>query len=283
MSERADKIAALRAQLERETAALQDEAGFKTLPRQLGKFHKYSWNNALLIWAQKPEATYLKGFKGWLDLGRCVRKGERGVMIFSPKPWKRTGPDGDEASGMALGAAYVFDYAQTDPLPNHPQPFQPPATPDVTGDPALAEAAYAALAGWLAGRGVVVQTVDDDDRDAEGWHKPATHEIYVRPASPARMLAVLVHEAAHALQPCDAGWTYAQWEVLAQSVSYVVCAALGIDAGAFSAHYVALWLRDDAASFKRGMAFVQQTADELLGAVEPALAESHFAVLSQNT
>ena len=41
------------------------------------KFHRYSFNNQLLIFLQRPDATYVAGFRRWLELKRFVRKGEK--------------------------------------------------------------------------------------------------------------------------------------------------------------------------------------------------------------
>src|SRR5207253_3170141 len=50
----------------------------------MGRFHRYSWNNVMLIQAQRPAATRVAGFHTWHDLGRFVRKGEKGIMIYAP-------------------------------------------------------------------------------------------------------------------------------------------------------------------------------------------------------
>ena len=51
----------------------------KTYLRVMSRFHKYSWGNCLLICSQRPQATHVAGFHAWLKLGRCVRKGEKGI------------------------------------------------------------------------------------------------------------------------------------------------------------------------------------------------------------
>lgn len=50
----------------------------------LGRFCRYSAGNTLLIWSQKPEATHVAGFHKWKDLGRQVKKGEKGIVIMAP-------------------------------------------------------------------------------------------------------------------------------------------------------------------------------------------------------
>ena len=46
--------------------------------------HYYSLNNALLIFAQNPNATYVKGYEQWKDFGRQVNKGEKGMQVLLP-------------------------------------------------------------------------------------------------------------------------------------------------------------------------------------------------------
>src|SRR5438445_4259264 len=127
--------------LNRLSAAL--EAGrSETLNQYLaamGRFHRYSWGNVLLINSQRPDATQVAGFHTWHDLGRWVKKGEKGIMIFAPmlvKEKDATGPDvakgaakSDQIFRLAgFRTAYVFDASQTEgrPLPEFAK---------TTGDP----------------------------------------------------------------------------------------------------------------------------------------------------
>ena len=53
------------------------------------RFHRYSWHNSMLILSQRPDASRVAGFKAWQKLGRHVCKGERGIMIFAPRPYRK--------------------------------------------------------------------------------------------------------------------------------------------------------------------------------------------------
>jgi hypothetical protein len=46
---------------------------------------RYSVSNLLLILLAKPNASFVVGFKAWLDLGYCVRRGEHGIRIFAKR------------------------------------------------------------------------------------------------------------------------------------------------------------------------------------------------------
>jgi hypothetical protein len=98
----------------------------------MARFHRYSFHNQLLIGCQRPDATYVRGFKSWIDIGRVVRKGEKGIAIFAPRPWRRPAADVDDPEaveqGVSFAVGHVFDVAQTDPIPNF-------ANPDVGSTP----------------------------------------------------------------------------------------------------------------------------------------------------
>jgi hypothetical protein len=50
--------------------------------KAIGRFHRYSLHNVLLIALQKPNASYVAGFHTWNELGRFIKKGEKGIMIL---------------------------------------------------------------------------------------------------------------------------------------------------------------------------------------------------------
>ena len=109
--------------------------------RTMSRFHKYSVNNTMLIYMQKPDATLVAGFNKWRDqFERNVMKGERGIKIIAPTPFKKKveqqklDPDTNlpmfDADGKAITEekeikipmfkpVTVFDVSQTDgkPLP----------------------------------------------------------------------------------------------------------------------------------------------------------------------
>ena len=66
--------------------------------KAMGRFHRYSLGNAILIGFQKPDATHVAGFRTWQKLGRHVKKNEKGIAILAPIVWRRkaTSADDDE-------------------------------------------------------------------------------------------------------------------------------------------------------------------------------------------
>jgi antirestriction protein ArdC len=85
----------------------------------IGRFHRYSLRNVMLIASQKPTASHVAGFHAWHKLGRFVKKGEKGIMILAPivrlKIESVEHQETDESStAVGFRAAYVFDISQTD-------------------------------------------------------------------------------------------------------------------------------------------------------------------------
>lgn len=83
------------------------------------KFHNYSFNNQLLIYLQRPDATHIAGFRRWQELGRRVTNGEKGIAIFAPCRYKTKieTDDGEEQNSESIRGfrvVYVFDTLSRD-------------------------------------------------------------------------------------------------------------------------------------------------------------------------
>lgn len=90
----------------------------------MARFHRYSFHNCLLILCQRPEATQVAGFGRWKELGRWVKKGEKGIAILAPsmrRPRPDELPDNDDTDRKDADkivtrfvTVYVFDAEQTE-------------------------------------------------------------------------------------------------------------------------------------------------------------------------
>ena len=63
---------------------IQDSESFRKFLLTMSKFHDYSIGNLILITMQRPDATRVAGYNTWKDLGRWVKKGEKGIAILAP-------------------------------------------------------------------------------------------------------------------------------------------------------------------------------------------------------
>ncbi len=127
--QRAERRQADRDRLEQAARALLSSEGWQrwVKVRSTNGLSRYSFGNQLLIAMQRPDASYVAGFRAFLKLNRCVRKGERAIRIFAPmtigsQEQDRTDAepknDGEQQTRTVFRAVSVFDVSQTDALPD---------------------------------------------------------------------------------------------------------------------------------------------------------------------
>lgn len=82
--ERKKRVGELNKKVAENIERLLSSAEFRNYLITVSRFHNYSWGNQILIWIQRPDAKRVAGFNTWRDLGRYVRKGEKGIEILAP-------------------------------------------------------------------------------------------------------------------------------------------------------------------------------------------------------
>src|SRR5215212_11777259 len=177
------RLANLGEQLTAQVARVQDSDAFKRYLVTQAVFHRYSARNVFLILYQAPSATLVAGYTAWLKLGRQVRRGETGITIFAPAPFKQTATDA--ATGEVteeiiprFKTATVFDIAQTvgEPLPTI-------KLGEIVGS--APAGAYAVLVDFATSIGYTLVSHPEND-DAEGRCNYQEHTISVASGMPER-------------------------------------------------------------------------------------------------
>jgi len=235
------------------------------------KFHRYSFNNTLLIMEQRPEATQVAGYNAWRKLDRFVRKGEKGIWILAPMIYKADSGDGsaDDTTERVLRGfkpVSVFDLAQTDgrELPEISSRLDGEDVGNVF--PKLRQVAL--------GLGFSVEDTDELAEGVNGDCSHTLHRIRIRISNaPAQRVKTLAHELGHAIlhtpgdgRPDNRGLM----ELEAESVAFVVCANNGIETDDYSFGYVTGWIGggDEARdAIKASGARIQRAADQILTAM----------------
>lgn len=235
---------------------------------------RYSIRNQLLIsldcHLRGITPTYVAGFRAFLNLNRCVRKGERAIKILAPCTVKQRDGDGDgDETGerkVFFRTVAVFDVSMTDPLPGkEPVPLEPPSEP-VTGD--SHRHLVARLIELARELGYTVEIRDLDPCGPGGWHDPEHSRIVVARGPANAQVRTLTHEIAHALGIGYAEYGRERAEVLVDCVTYVVCSSAGLDVGGETIPYIAGWGEDGALDAVRQHA---DTVDKLARRIEDAL------------
>jgi antirestriction protein ArdC len=206
----------------------------------MSRFHNYSFGNILEIARQKPDATRVAGLYAWNQLGRKVKKGERGIRILAPivgvrrKPEEEAEKDVTKQNRPVLVGfrnAYVFDISQTEgaELPKHAR---------VTGDTGINRDR---LIKFVNAQGIELEF---NERIAPAMGMSYGGRIVLLPGqSKAEEFSTLVHELAHEmLHKADRRTTISKVdrETEAEAIAFVVSKAVGLDTGTASADYVVL-------------------------------------------
>ena len=280
------KVDAVLKQLKAGVEGIQESYQFRLFLTTMARFHDYSIGNQILIMIQKKEATKVAGFNTWKDLGRWVKKGEKGIAILAPVlPPRPTCPGCGtkipkgarycptcgmeveiepeaEAEPRFFKVVYVFDIAQTEgkPLPE----FEVPV---LAGE--VNEELFARLKALMQQRGVSVsfESRPHLDPGIKGQFT-APNQIWVRPEEPpAQQLKTLLHESAHYYSAGVFRIPRADAETIAESAAYVVGAHYGFDTGIRSFPYVALWARDKKV-LERNLGDIRKVATTILEGLE---------------
>jgi hypothetical protein len=276
-SERAQRRQADRDRLEQAARALLTSEGWQRWirVRSTNGLARYSFGNQILIALQRPDATYVAGFRAFLQLNRCVRKGERAIRILAPMSVRAKNSEPVEAHDAGASeqqkrtvfrAVPVFDVAQTDPLPDkEPVPLDSPCQPIHGSSHAHLAEPLETLAAEL-GYTVARQPIEGS---ADGWCDNAKRVIVVNDRLPANaQIRVLVHEIAHALGVGYSDYGRQRAEVLVDTVTYIVCSSVGLDTSGSSVPYVAGWGESGELDSIRTYA---ETIDELARRIEDRL------------
>jgi len=231
----------------------------------MGRFHRYSVGNAILIQLQKPDASHVAGFRAWQRLGRHVKKGQHGIAIMAPVMYRRKAPSGgsdedenaDDETVTTFKAAYVFDISQTEgeALPEFAR---------ATGDPGDY---MERLERFISARGITLER-SDGLAMAEGVSVGGTILLKASLA-PADEFSVLVHELSHEMlhqDSTDRSKEKTIREAEAEAVAYVVCQGIGLDVNTASSDYIQLY-DGDKKTLMQSLERIQRTAAEILGAV----------------
>ena len=257
---------------------------YKEFLKTMAKFHNYSFNNTMLIAMQRPDATLVTSYKNWQSMGRQVMKGEKGITIIAPAPYKKMkekevldenqrpimGTDGKpkteqvEVTVPHFKAVTVFDIAQTSG-----EPIQ-------TLAPELLTAAVQDFDSFMQ----AIQKIspvpirfDEIDGNANGYYHNADKEIVIKKGlSESQTLKTAIHETAHAklhdreiMESLGVEKDRLTKEVEAESVAYCVCSSFDLDTSDYSFPYIAGWSSSrEMKEMKASMDVIRKTAGEMI-------------------
>lgn len=280
---RADELHQITDKLEKGVKDVFQSDKYKQFLNVMAKFPRYSVNNTMLIMMQRPDAQLCQSFTGWKQMGRYVKKGEKGISILAPAPYKiereqtkldekgRPVFDADgepvkekvEVTIRAFKVVKTFDLSQTD---GKELPTIGPSelVGNIEGYPKLLQA--------LQEISPVPVSFELIDGDAKGFYHLEDKKIVVQDGmSEVQTIKTLLHEMAHQKLHDKDNVPEAKdisrngKEVEAESVAYVVCQHYGINTSDYSFSYVAGWSEGkETPELKASLDKIRQTASEFI-------------------
>ena len=264
----------------------------------MSRFHRYSVNNTMLIYMQKPDATLVAGYNKWKNqFERHVKKGEHGITIIAPTPFKKKieeqklDPDTKapilDAEGKAVmeereveipmfRPVKVFDVSQTDGKP----------LPELASSLSGNVQNYEAFMEALRRSAPVPLSVEPMAANMDGYFSPDQQRIAIRAGmSEVQTVSAAVHEIAHSKlhnyakaqeEAARAGDKEPPKkkdrnteEVEAESISYAVCQYYGIQTGENSFGYIANWSQGkELPELRASLETIHKAAGELIADID---------------
>ena len=289
----AERMKEITDRLETGIQQLFDSDRYKAYLTTMAKFHNYSFNNTLLIAMQGGQLV--AGFNKWKDtFHRTVKKGEKGIKILAPAPYKvkqkmekldeqgkpildKDGKPLTEEKTVQIPAfkvVSVFDVSQTEgePLPSI-------AVNELSGSVQDYQDFFRAL----EQASPMPIGFEDIEGGAHGYFHLLDNRIAIQEGmSQLQTIKTAIHEIAHdklhAIDPNDPEQTNRPdsrtREVQAESVAYAVCQYYGLDTSEYSFGYVAGWSSGrELAELKASLEIIRSAAHELISALDEHLAE----------
>ena len=264
----------------------------------MSRFHRYSVNNTMLIYMQKPDATLVAGYNKWKNqFERHVKKGEHGITIIAPTPFKKKieeqklDPDTKapilDAEGKAVmeereveipmfRPVKVFDVSQTDGKP----------LPELASSLSGNVQNYEDFMEALRRSAPVPLSVEPMAANMDGYFSPDQQRIAIRAGmSEVQTVSAAVHEIAHSKlhnyakaqeEAARAGDKEPPKkkdrnteEVEAESISYAVCQYYGIQTGENSFGYIANWSQGkELPELRASLETINKAAGELIADID---------------
>ncbi len=275
--------------------SLDNKAEWEAYLRFARGFTNYSFLNRLAIMTQQEDATAVAGYRAWQAKGYQVRRGEKAIRILGPvtRPVPLLDPSGHpvlDADGRpretrqitGVKPVPVWDVSQCDgpPVPEVPRPAL------LTGQ--APAGLWDSLVELVAAQGFTLER--GDCGEANGTTNFATHTVRVRDdVDGAMCVRVLAHELGHVLlahPTTTEGLVDCRGvrEVEAESVSFTVVGAHGLDASQYSFRYVTGWATQASGDLTPEQVVratgqrVIETADKILAHTLPSPSRSEQAL-----
>lgn len=243
----------------------------------ISKFHQYSLNNTLLIFAQYPTASIVAGYNSWkANFKRNVNKGAKAIKILAPykvKVKKKEEDNNNEKNDNEVEITLtkfrivnVFDVSQTSGAP------LPELIHDLTGTSTSIKAMIESIK-EACHIPIYFESETTDSLlsgGAKGYYNLGNDSVVInKDLEDKQIVKTLIHEYAHSLLHKEGNKAKEQKEIEAESLAFVICNHFGIDTSEYSFVYVASYANNDPEFLKETLMNIQNNAHEIISTLEP--------------
>ena len=221
----------------------------------MSRLTDYSAANCILIFAQRPEATYVAGYRDWQrKFNRNVQKGAKSIRIIAPMKTK----DENDEERIRFRVVSVFDVADTegDPLPSF-------GVDELKGD----VSGYEHFMDVLKAISPIPMRFEEIRCGAKGYFSRSEPAIAIQNGmSEVQTVKTFLHEICHAkLHADDREKDRRTKEIEAEGTCSVVCSYFGIETDAYSHSYIVSWSSSkETRELKSSLETIRRTAKELI-------------------
>lgn len=239
------------------------------------KFHRYSFNNTILIALQRPDATQVAGGKSWVkkfDRKVTPEGYDKPIIILAPCMVDQKDPEGNVIMGengkpktrvAFYRSVKVYDISDT----------EGPELPTIELEPITGSTHLEYLYRCEQMATAMGYTVSYEDTGEKGGYCNIPEKkiaINIESEVNARV-RTLVHELAHAHGIDYKEYSRPQAEVIVESAAYMVCQSIGLDTSGMSVPYIASWDAEDEKEKLRTLREFADTIDTLANKIEDAI------------
>lgn len=269
--EKRQEVKNIMEQLEQGVAAVFTSDKYKECLSFFSKFHRYSFNNTILIAQQYPAASQVASFAAWQKLGGKIKKGSKAIKVLCPIPYsykvevENTKGEIKEkiVSGVRFKLGNVFDISQVEGVDI------PKLTKPLKGNSKELKNLIREIR--KKSHTPIYVSAALNDKPENGYYNLVEKNIYIKEClDDAHKLKTIIHELAHSILHNDMkNYTREEAEVQAESVAFVVCNAIGIDTKEYSFGYIASWSTGkDIKELKNSLNIIEKTSKQIIEFIE---------------
>ena len=249
---------------------LFNSVSYKKYLSVMSRFFNYSANNIILIALQRPTSTALAGYNSWTQkFSRQVRAGEKGIAILAPCL-------DNETHGMTYRIVYVFDIDQT----------EGEMIPEIVLQHQELTVSQRSSALFNSVREILdipTLSVSQIKTGEKGIYSERDKAIMIKQGLSEQDRAKAIIRNYIFYRIAQSNFTREEQELIADSITYIICEKYKLDLAEFSFSYIAAWQNKDRTEKENVLTAIQTLASEFFDELEKCYLEQIEMLKDENS